>query len=81
MSFSSHGYLMTQEIFTTKLLKKFASFFYRSQQVKSLENRNAVEGVKCDDCFMNILEDPFAILLEEVKKSRPFKTFKNWTYG
>jgi hypothetical protein len=71
MSFSSHGHLMTQEIFTTKLLKNFASFFYRSQQVESSEIRNVVEIVKCDYCFMHILDDPFAILLEEVNNPGP----------
>jgi hypothetical protein len=44
--------------------QQICQFFNRSQQVESPENKNAVEGVKHDDCFVNILEDPFAILLE-----------------
>ena len=35
-----------------------------------------MEGVKCDDCFMHILEDPFAILLEEVNNPDPSKILR-----
>jgi hypothetical protein len=41
-------------------------FLDGNQQVKSHENKNAVEGVKHDSCFVHVLEDPFAVLLEEV---------------
>jgi hypothetical protein len=37
-----------------------------NQQVKSHENKSVVGGVKHDSCFVHILEDPFAVLLEEV---------------
>jgi hypothetical protein len=56
--------------------QKFCQIFYRSQQVESPKNKNAVEGVKCDDCFMHILEDPFAILLEEVNNPGPSNFFR-----
>ena len=35
-----------------------------------------MEGVKCDDCFMHILEDPFVILLEEVNNPGPSNFFR-----
>jgi hypothetical protein len=41
-------------------------FLDGNQQVKSHENKNAVEGVKRDSYFVCVLEDPFAVLLEEV---------------
>jgi hypothetical protein len=31
-----------------------------------------VEGVKHDDCFVHILEDPFAIVLEEINSPNVF---------
>jgi hypothetical protein len=43
-----------------------------NQQVKSHENKNAVEGVKHDCCFVHILEDPFAVLLEAVNSPNVF---------
>jgi hypothetical protein len=46
--------------------------FFRSQQVESPENKNAVERVKHDDCFTHILKDPFAILLEEINSPNVF---------
>jgi hypothetical protein len=54
------------------------SYYQTSQQicqfqlVKSPENENAVEGVKCDSCFMHVLEDPFVVLLEEVNSLGAF---------
>jgi hypothetical protein len=53
--------------------QQLCQFFNKSQQVQSPENINAVKGVECDDCFMHILEDPFAILLEEVNNPGPSK--------
>jgi hypothetical protein len=47
-------------------------FLNRSQQVKSPENKNAVEGVKHDSCFVHVLEYPFAVLLEEVNSPGAF---------
>jgi hypothetical protein len=43
-----------------------------NQQVKSHENKNAVEGVKHDYCFVHVLEDPFAVLLEAVNSPNVF---------
>jgi hypothetical protein len=68
MMLSIHGFLMTHEIPTTKLLSQF----FRSKQVESTENKNVVGGVKHDDCFVHILEDPFAILLEEINSPNVF---------
>jgi hypothetical protein len=59
--------------------QQICQFFNISQQVESPDNKNAVEGVKHDDCFVHILEDPFAILLEGVNSPGSSK-FKNWTY-
>jgi hypothetical protein len=52
--------------------QQICQFFNRSQQVESPENKNAVEGVKHDDCFVHILEDPFVILLEEMNSPNVF---------
>jgi hypothetical protein len=38
--------------------------FCGNQQVELHENKDAVEGVKHDCCFMYVMEDPFAVLLE-----------------
>jgi len=57
-------------------LKKNCQFFDRNQQVESPENINAVEGVKCDDCLMHILEDPFFILLGEANNPIPSIFFR-----
>jgi hypothetical protein len=62
---------MTQEITYYQTSQQLCQFF-RSQQVESPENKNAVEGVKHDDCFTHILEDPFAILLEEIYSPNVF---------
>jgi hypothetical protein len=51
--------------------------FFRGQQVESPENKNTVEGVKHDDCFIHILEDPFEILLEEINSVNVFY-FENY---
>jgi hypothetical protein len=52
--------------------QQICQFFNRSQQVESPKKKNAVEGVKHDDCFVHILEDPFVILLEEMKRPNVF---------
>jgi hypothetical protein len=46
--------------------------FCGNQQVKLQENKNAVEGVKHDCCFMHVLEDPFVVLLEAEKSLNVF---------
>jgi hypothetical protein len=46
--------------------QQICQFLNRNQQVKSPENKNTVEGVKQDGCFVHILEDPFVVLLEDV---------------
>jgi hypothetical protein len=46
--------------------------FFRSQRVESPKNKNTMGGVKHDDCFTHILEDPFAILLEEMNNTNVF---------
>jgi hypothetical protein len=43
-----------------------------NQQVELHENKDAVEGVKHDCCFMHVLEDPFAVLLEAVNNPNVF---------
>jgi len=46
--------------------------FYGNQQVELHENKDAVEGVKHGCCFMYVLEDPFAVLLEVVNNPNVF---------
>jgi hypothetical protein len=46
--------------------------FCGNQQVELHENKDAVEGVKHDCCFMHVLEDPFAVLLEAVNNPNVF---------
>ena len=46
--------------------QQICQFFNRIQQVESPKKKNAMEGVKHDDCFVHILEDPFVVLLEEM---------------
>jgi hypothetical protein len=36
-----------------------------------------MEGVKHDDCFVHILEDPFVILLEEMKRPNVFNFLRS----
>jgi hypothetical protein len=43
-----------------------------NQQVELHENKDAVEGVKHDCCFIHFLEDPFAVLLEAVNSPNVF---------
>jgi hypothetical protein len=43
-----------------------------NQHVKSHENNKAVEGLKEDCCFVHILEDPFAVLLEAMNSPNVF---------
>jgi hypothetical protein len=43
-----------------------------NQQVELHENKDAVEGVKHDFCFMHILEDPFAFLLKALNNPNVF---------
>ena len=43
-----------------------------NQHVKSHENNKVVEGVKHDCCFVHILEDPFAVLLEAMNNPNVF---------
>jgi hypothetical protein len=43
-----------------------------NQQVELHENKDAVEGVKHDCCFMHVLEDPFVVLLEAVNGPNAF---------
>jgi hypothetical protein len=50
--------------------------FCGNQQVELHENKDAVEGVKHDCCFMYVLEDPFAILLEAAKSPNVFNFFR-----
>jgi hypothetical protein len=44
--------------------------------VKSHVNKNEVEGVKHDSCFVHVLEDPFIVLLEEVNNPNVFYFFR-----
>jgi hypothetical protein len=46
------------------VVSTYFSTFCGNQQVELHENKDVVEGVKHDFCFMYVLEDPFAILLE-----------------
>jgi hypothetical protein len=48
----------------------------KNQLVKSHENKNAVERVKHDCCFVHVLEDPFAVLLEAVNSPNVFESFE-----
>jgi hypothetical protein len=43
-----------------------------NQQVKSHKNKNAVEGMKHGCCFVHVLEDPFAVLLEATNSLNVF---------
>jgi hypothetical protein len=43
-----------------------------NQQVELHENKDAVEGVKHDCCFMYVFEDPFAVLLEAINSPNVF---------
>jgi hypothetical protein len=43
-----------------------------NQHVKSHENKNVVEGAKHNCCFVHILEDPFAFLLEAMNNPNVF---------
>jgi hypothetical protein len=43
-----------------------------NQQVESHKNKDAVEGVKHDCCFMHVLEDPFIVLLGAVNSPNNF---------
>jgi hypothetical protein len=46
--------------------------FCGNQWVELHENKDEVEGVKHDCCFMHVLEDPFAVLLEAVNNPNVF---------
>jgi hypothetical protein len=47
-----------------------------NQQVKSHERKNAVEKVKHDCCFVHVLKDPFAVLLETVNSPNIFEILR-----
>jgi hypothetical protein len=44
-----------------------------NQQGKSPKNKNAMEEIKHDCCFMHVLEDPFAVLLETMNSPHNFE--------
>ena len=48
----------------------------KNQLVKPHENKNVVEGVQHDSCFMHVLGDPFAILLEAVNNPNVFNLLR-----
>ena len=52
--------------------QQICQFLDGNEHVKSHKNKNAMEGVKHDSCFVHVLEDPFAILLEAVNSPNVF---------